>query len=40
MLLCVGPAVLERMEYALRNESLAYSVVQQCLVCLKEEWMK
>ena len=36
----VGPVVLEKMEYALRNEKLAYNVVEQCLVCLKEEWMK
>ena len=28
------------MHMALRNENLNEKVVEQCLVCLKEEWMK
>ncbi len=34
------PVVLRRMEFALMNEELADSVVEQSLLCLKEEWMK
>ncbi|XP_078521347.1 folliculin [Lissotriton helveticus] len=35
----VGPTILNKIEAALRNENLAVEVVDQCLVCLKEEWM-
>ena len=40
VLYCAGPAVLLKMEFALLNDKLADSVVEQCLICLKEEWMK
>ncbi|KAK7500901.1 hypothetical protein BaRGS_00007781 [Batillaria attramentaria] len=33
------PAVLSRMLLALRNENLTERVMEQCFVCLKEEWM-
>ncbi|KAL8612615.1 hypothetical protein ACOMHN_006601 [Nucella lapillus] len=33
------PTVLTRMYLALRNENLTEKVVEQCFVCLKEEWM-
>jgi len=35
-----GPVILSKMEYALMDDNLADSVVDQCLLCLKEEWMK
>ncbi|CAN0012848.1 unnamed protein product [Lampetra planeri] len=34
-----GPTILNRLEAALANESLSLSVVEQCVQCLKEEWM-
>ncbi|XP_014783821.1 folliculin [Octopus bimaculoides] len=34
-----APKVLIRMELALRNTNLCYEVIEQCLICLKEEWM-
>lgn len=34
-----APCVLSKMEYAIRNEALSMEVVEQCLICLKEEWM-
>ncbi|KAK2156627.1 hypothetical protein LSH36_208g00025 [Paralvinella palmiformis] len=34
-----GPVILSKMEYALMDDNLADSVVDQCLLCLKEEWM-
>ncbi|XP_069779269.1 folliculin [Narcine bancroftii] len=34
-----GPTILSKLEAALSNESLSLEVVEQCLVCLKEEWM-
>jgi len=36
----VGPTILNKMEAALTNQNLSVDVVDQCLVCLKEEWMK
>lgn len=33
------PTVLAKMEGAIMNDNLNYSVVEQCLVCHKEEWM-
>ncbi|XP_076458937.1 folliculin-like isoform X2 [Babylonia areolata] len=33
------PTVLGRMHMALKNENLTEKVVEQCFVCLKEEWM-
>ncbi|KAB1265990.1 Folliculin, partial [Camelus dromedarius] len=35
----VGPTILNKMEAALTNQNLSVDVVDQCLVCLKEEWM-
>eukprot|EP00062_Callorhinchus_milii_P026573 gi/632988843/ref/XP_007883330.1/ PREDICTED: folliculin [Callorhinchus milii] len=35
-----GPTILTKLEAALQNESLSLDVVSQCLICLKEEWMK
>ena len=35
-----GPAVLCKMEAAITNEDLTIEVIEQCLICLKEEWMK
>ncbi|GAB5580610.1 folliculin isoform X1 [Prionailurus iriomotensis] len=35
----VGPTILNKMEAALSNQNLSVGVVDQCLVCLKEEWM-
>ncbi|XP_030068841.1 folliculin [Microcaecilia unicolor] len=35
----VGPTILNKIEAALANENLSVNVVDQCLVCLKEEWM-
>ncbi|EFB29073.1 hypothetical protein PANDA_019901, partial [Ailuropoda melanoleuca] len=35
----VGPTILNKMEAALTNQNLSVGVVDQCLVCLKEEWM-
>nr|XP_033818776.1 folliculin [Geotrypetes seraphini] len=35
----VGPTILNKIEAALANENLSVNVVEQCLVCLKEEWM-
>ncbi|XP_029433299.1 folliculin [Rhinatrema bivittatum] len=35
----VGPTILNKIEAALTNENLSVNVVDQCLVCLKEEWM-
>lgn len=34
-----APKVLTQMELALRNTNLNYEVIEQCLICLKEEWM-
>ncbi|XP_064634567.1 folliculin-like [Lineus longissimus] len=34
-----GPTVLTKMESAITNEDLPIEVVEQCLICLKEEWM-
>lgn len=34
-----APSVLSKMEYAIRNENLSNEVVEQFLLCLKEEWM-
>lgn len=39
-MLVAEPVVLRKMEFALMNENLADSVAENCLVCLKEEWMK
>ncbi len=33
------PAILQKMEFALMNDHLEDSVVEQYLVCLREEWM-
>lgn len=38
--LAVGPTILNKIEAALTNQNLSVDVVDQCLVCLKEEWMK
>ncbi|XP_073414618.1 folliculin [Dendrobates tinctorius] len=35
----VGLTILSKIEAALSNENLSMDVVDQCLVCLKEEWM-
>ncbi|KAG8537665.1 hypothetical protein GDO81_024119, partial [Engystomops pustulosus] len=35
----VGLTILNKIEAALSNENLSMDVVEQCLVCLKEEWM-
>ncbi|XP_014350056.1 folliculin isoform X1 [Latimeria chalumnae] len=35
----VGPTILNKIEAALMNENLSGEVVDQCLICLKEEWM-
>ncbi|KAL4239804.1 hypothetical protein ACF0H5_000607 [Mactra antiquata] len=35
----VAPSVLQKMEHAIVNDSLSIEVVDQCLICLKEEWM-
>ncbi|XP_075421970.1 folliculin [Ascaphus truei] len=35
----VGLTILNKIEAALTNENLSMDVVDQCLVCLKEEWM-
>uniref|UniRef100_A0A8C5Q971 Folliculin n=1 Tax=Leptobrachium leishanense TaxID=445787 RepID=A0A8C5Q971_9ANUR len=35
----VGLTILNKIEAALNNENLSMDVVDQCLVCLKEEWM-
>ncbi|KAM5152947.1 folliculin isoform 1-T3 [Mantella aurantiaca] len=35
----VGLSILNKIEAALSNENLSMGVVEQCLVCLKEEWM-
>ncbi|XP_063286744.1 folliculin [Pelobates fuscus] len=35
----VGLTILNKIEAALNNENLSVDVVDQCLVCLKEEWM-
>lgn len=35
----VGPTILNKIEAALTNQNLSVDVVDQCLVCLKEEWM-
>ncbi|XP_043945207.1 folliculin isoform X2 [Protopterus annectens] len=34
-----GPTILSKIEAALTNENLSVEVVDQCLICLKEEWM-
>ncbi|MGH0154697.1 UNVERIFIED_CONTAM: hypothetical protein FKN15_027892 [Acipenser sinensis] len=34
-----GPTLLNKLELALCNENLSEQVVQDCLLCLKEEWM-
>lgn len=34
-----GPTILNKLEAALGNDSLSVTVVEQCLLCLKEEWM-
>ncbi|MEJ1273013.1 folliculin [Cricetulus griseus] len=35
----VGPTILNKIEAALTNQNLSVDVVDQCLICLKEEWM-
>ncbi|XP_077172639.1 folliculin [Paroedura picta] len=35
----VGPTILSKIEAALSNQNLLVDVVDQCLICLKEEWM-
>ncbi|KAL7979393.1 hypothetical protein Chor_015417 [Crotalus horridus] len=35
----VGPTILNKIEAALMNQNLSVDVVDQCLICLKEEWM-
>ncbi|XP_053550982.1 folliculin isoform X2 [Bombina bombina] len=35
----VGLSILNKIEAALINENLSMDVVDQCLICLKEEWM-
>ncbi|XP_053327374.1 folliculin [Spea bombifrons] len=35
----VGLTILNKIEAALHNENLSMDVVDQCLICLKEEWM-
>uniref|UniRef100_A0A8C5XWY2 Folliculin n=1 Tax=Microcebus murinus TaxID=30608 RepID=A0A8C5XWY2_MICMU len=35
----VGPTILNKIEAALTNQNLSVDVVDQCLVCLKGEWM-
>ncbi|NP_001121308.1 folliculin S homeolog [Xenopus laevis] len=35
----VGLIILNKIEAALSNENLSMDVVDQCLICLKEEWM-
>uniref|UniRef100_A0A6I8SRT1 Folliculin n=1 Tax=Xenopus tropicalis TaxID=8364 RepID=A0A6I8SRT1_XENTR len=35
----VGLTILNKIEAALSNENLSMDVVDQCLICLKEEWM-
>uniref|UniRef100_A0A5F9C1K3 Folliculin n=1 Tax=Oryctolagus cuniculus TaxID=9986 RepID=A0A5F9C1K3_RABIT len=35
----VGPPILNKIEAALTNQNLSVDVVDQCLFCLKEEWM-
>lgn len=39
-LFLVGPTILNKIEAALTNQNLSVDVVDQCLICLKEEWMK
>ncbi|XP_047399164.1 folliculin isoform X3 [Sciurus carolinensis] len=39
VLASVGPTILNKIEAALTNQNLSVDVVDQCLVCLKEEWM-
>lgn len=34
------PTMLTKMEYAIRNTNLCEEVLDQALVCYKEEWMK
>ena len=34
------PAVLKKMTSAISNAGLSHAVVERCLICLKEEWMK
>jgi len=34
------PTMLHKLEVALANDSLSDEVVEQCLICLKQEWMK
>ena len=36
----LAPSVLQKMKMALGNENLTQEVVEQYLICLKEEWMK
>lgn len=34
-----APTVLQKIELALKNERFSNGVMEQCLICLKEEWM-
>ena len=34
-----APTVLNKIELALKNEHFSDVVMEQCLICLKEEWM-
>ncbi|XP_063444836.1 folliculin-like [Mytilus trossulus] len=34
-----APTVLQKIEHALKNERFSNGVMEQCLICLKEEWM-
>ncbi|XP_067928599.1 folliculin-like [Watersipora subatra] len=34
-----APKILEKMERAVANLKLNWAVVEQCLICIKEEWM-
>lgn len=38
-LLDKAPTVLNKIELALKNEHFSDGVMEQCLICLKEEWM-
>ena len=35
-----GPSMLNNLEVVLANDNLSEEVVRQCLVCLKQEWIK
>ena len=40
MVYVVEPTVLAKIEKTLTNDSLADVVLEQSLICLKEDWMK